>query len=86
MKCPVLSHPQLRAVLDGIILQPGGAPVSKPAFQVEDLKSLRSVVCVSLDVHLLVWTAVLLLFRTLLRVSHVTDSPHCLKRRDLNFT
>lgn len=84
MDCPLLSHPQLRAVLDGVMKQPGRAPVSKPAFLVEDIRSLRSVICLKLDVHLLVWSSILLLFRTLLRVLHVTDSPHCIRRGDVN--
>lgn len=83
--CPLLSHPELKTVLNGIVRQPGSASVPKPAFSLEDIKSLQAVICVQIDVHLLVWTSVLLLFRTLLRVSHVTDSPHCRRRVDVNF-
>lgn len=80
IEMPVLSHPHLKAVLLGISNQPGHVSVSKPAFRVEDFDRLFSVVCEKIDVHLLVWTAVLFMFRTLLRVSHVTDSYHTLLR------
>lgn len=80
---PLLSHPHLKAVLNGVLNNPGSASVPKAAFLVEDLRRLNAVICIKLDIHLLVWSAVLLMFRTLLRVSHVVDSPHCIKRGDV---
>lgn len=57
-ECPLLSHPQLKAVLNGIVNQPDRASVPKPPFLLSDIKKLSTVICVSLDVHLLVWAAV----------------------------
>lgn len=85
LDCPLLSHPHLRAILNGVLNSPGSSSVPKAAFLVQDLKLLKTVVCVKIDVHLLVWSAVLLMFRTLLRVSHVVDSPHCITRGDVAF-
>lgn len=50
------------------------------------LKKLYVAVDFDVNIQFLVWVAVIVLFRTLLRVSHVIDSPHTLRRRDVSFT
>ena len=37
------------------------------------------------DFSILIWTMIIFLFRTLLRVGHVVVSPHALRRRDIKF-
>ena len=34
---------------------------------------------------IMIWTMIIFLFRTLLRVGHVVVSPHALRRRDIKF-
>lgn len=81
---PPLSHPYLKSVLAGVLNIPGAQPATKEPMTPGHLNLLIRKVNFDLDVHLLTWCAVVLMFRTLLRVSHVTDSPHTLLRKDLH--
>lgn len=48
------------------------------------LKAMYSCIDVKVNSQLMFWAAVLLLFRSLLRVSHITDSPHYLRVSDVD--
>lgn len=85
LQAPPLSHPYLGLVMGGIANSPAGLVEPKDPFQVEHLMTIFSVVCVETDVHLLTWIAILLMFHSLLRVSHVVFSPHTLQRGDVEF-
>lgn len=80
LSAPSLSHPYLKSILGGVANIPSSRAVPKEPFTPGLLKKLAGVVALELEVHLLTWVAVVIMFRTLLRVSHLTDSEHTLKR------
>ena len=49
------------------------------------LSMMFSNVKVKNEFSVLIWTMIIFLFRTLLRVGHVVVSPHTLRRRDVKF-
>lgn len=83
LSAPSLSLPYLKTILSGIQNIPGSRIVPKDPFTPELLLDLAKVVDFNLDAHVLCWTGILIMFRSLLRVSHVTDSPHTLTRADI---
>ena len=80
-----VSNPILNATLKGIERCKGQATRAKDPLFPKDLQKLCKCVDFSLDLEFLVFVAALFLFRTLLRVSHVVESPHTLKVKDLQF-
>lgn len=83
LAAPPLSHPYLKSILSGILNIPGSRAVSKDPFTPELLLDLAKFVSLDLDAHVLCWTGLLIMFRSLLRVSHITDSAHTLTRADV---
>lgn len=60
-------------------------PVPKDPITFKHLKKMYYSLNLSSPLHVMFWSCILTLFRTLLRVSHVVDSPHVLLRRDVVF-
>ena len=80
-----MSNPILRATLRGIERSLGQVQKGKDPILPSHLKELVKVVDVEDDLELLVFVAALLMFRSLLRVSHVVFSQHTLRVRDVKF-
>ena len=57
----------------------------KDPLKEEHLYKMFQKVNVRKEFDILVWTVIIFLFRTLLRVGHVVVSPHTLRRRDVKF-
>lgn len=83
LQAPSLSHPYLRLVMSGIENSPAGLVEPKEPFCASDLPKLLKVVCLDVDVHLLTWIATVLMFNSLLRISHIVLSPHTLLQEDV---
>ena len=79
------SHPVLKATLKGIERRLDEGPGGKDPIFPCHLKKIVSVMDVENDIEVLIVVAALLMFRTLLRVSHVVKSPHTLRVRDVEF-
>lgn len=82
---PSTSHFYLKSILSGIYREPSAPPTVKDTFRPADLLELQRCVDYTVDLDFLVWVGILILFRSLLRVSHLVDSPHALKRGDVVF-
>ena len=80
-----LSNPILRATLEGIGKTKGKSNGRKDAILPSHLKELAKVVDVKSVWEVLIFTCILFLFRTLLRVSHVALSSHTLLNSDVKF-
>ena len=80
------SDPILCSTLKGIERSKSNSQKGKDPILPAQLKRLVRVIDVSDELEVLVWVAALLMFRTLLRVSHVVLSPHTLKVKDVVFT
>lgn len=85
LEAPSMSTPMLKDILRGLLNQPDGPSVPKDPLRPADLKKLFDVLPLHSDIHLLVWVALLVMFRALLRVSHIVKSPHTLTRADVKF-
>ena len=79
------SDPVLKATLSGIERSMIDHKVGKDPLLPVHLVQISKVVDVSNDLEFIVFVAILLMFRTLLRVSHVVKSPHTLRRADVKF-
>ena len=79
---PALSDKQLKATLNGIRNVQSVPKRQKDPIQVNQLLLIYDELDQLSDLHVCFWAAALLLFRTLLRVSHVTTSLHSLKMAD----
>ena len=79
---PSLSGRQLKATLAGMKNKQAVAKRQKDPIQVNQLLLMYKKLDLSSDLHILFWAPALLLFRTLLRVSHVTKSTHTLRMCD----
>lgn len=82
---PPTNVPLLRSILLGILNKEDGSSVKKDPFTPDLLLKVYKVVNFSIHVELLTWIGLLLMFRSLLRVSHVIVSPHTLLRNDVQF-
>ena len=80
-----LSNPVLKATVKGIENVEGGGGVAKDPMFPRELLSVAKVVDKDSHVEFVVFVAMLFLFRTLLRVSHVIDSKHTTLRKDVKF-
>lgn len=85
LEAPSLAHPYLRSILAGVGNIPEARAVPKEPFTPFLLKKIARVLVLELDVHVLTWTALIIMFRSLLRISHLTDSEHTLRRSDVVF-
>ena len=79
------SNSVLRSTLNGIKRSQGLGEKGKDPMFPSHLKRIYNVLHVNVHVELLVFLAALLMFRSLLRVSHVVTSDHTLCRRDVLF-
>ena len=80
-----LSNPVLKATLKGIGNVEGSVEEGKDPLLPSDLKTVAKIVDKSSSLEVLVFTAMLFLFRTLLRVSHVVKSDHTVTQGDIMF-
>lgn len=85
LEAPSVSTPMLRDIFRGLLNLPDGPSVPKDPLRPSDLKRLFVVLPLHSNIHFLVWVALLLMFRALLRVSHNVKSPHTLTRSDVKF-
>lgn len=83
---PSASSSQVKMTLQGVKrVKPGGVRPRDPiTFKL--LSRIYSVLDCELLGHHMFWACSLLLFRTLLRVSHVTESPHTLLAGDVKLS
>lgn len=81
---PSVSANVVHMTLDGL-KRTSRPPVAKDPVTIRHLKSMYSSLNLSKPEHIMFWACILTLFRSLLRVSHVVDSPHVLLRRDVVF-
>lgn len=84
-RVPLLSDFRLKYILAGIQREPGKSKCPMDPFSSNHLKKLYFAVNLDFDLDFFIWVACLILFRSLLRVSHVVVSPHALKRSDVSF-
>ena len=75
----------LRATMNGIKRLAATAPQGKDPIFPSHLRKISKVVDCNNVLDVLVFVASLLMFRSLLRVSHVVDSSHTLLRSDVVF-
>ena len=80
-----LANPILKATLKGIGNVEGGYEMGKDPLFPADLTAISKVVDKDSKLEMLVFAAMLFLFRTLLRVSHVVCSDHTVTRGDVKF-
>ena len=80
-----LSNPILKATLEGIGRSLGKGQNGKDPLLPEDLVKLSNVVDLQSGWEVMLFTCILFLFRTLLRVSHVVTSKHTLLKSDVTF-
>ena len=81
-----MSTTSIKSLLAGIKNVQNTPTMQKDPILPAHLRKMSSVVSLANQYHRLTWTAVLLMFRTLLRVSHIVTSPHQLLRKDIKFT
>lgn len=83
---PSVSSPAVKMTLQGVKrVKPGGDRIRDP-ITIRHLSKFYSVLNCDLKLHHMLWACYLLLFRSLLRVSHVTESPHTLLAEDVKLT
>ena len=80
-----LANPVLKATIKGIGNIEGNVEVGKDPIRPEDIMALCKVVNRSSELEMLVFAAILFLFRTLLRISHIVQSNHTAMREDVKF-
>lgn len=83
---PLLSDARLRYVMLGIKKDPTSTVRPMEPLFPGHLKKLYLSVNFDIEIQFVLWVAIIVLFRTLLRISHVTVSPHSLRRCDIHFT
>lgn len=76
---PSVASPSLKATMTGILNKQGQDKDQKDPITIQDLRAIFSVLDLKEFEVVNFWAAVLLLFRSLLRVSHIVTSPHTLK-------
>ena len=80
-----VSNPVLKATLNGIKRLRPSKEVGKDPMFPHHLERIVVVVNFDVELELLVFVAALLMFRSLLRVSHIICSEHTLLRSDVQF-
>ena len=80
-----INNPILKATLEGIARSKGKGNDSKDPILPEHLEKIARVVDVGNVWELATFVAILVLFRTLVRISHAVVSDHTLLRSDLQF-
>lgn len=82
---PCVSSPSVKLTLLGIKKKPAIVSVTRAPITLGHLKKMRCKLSLSRPSHIMFWACLLLMFRSLLRVSHVTTSPHNLLVGDVKF-
>ena len=80
-----MSNPVLKATLKGIEKSKSGDSKGKDPILPHHLKRLMSLGNFNVELEMIVCTAALFMFRTLLRVSNIVHSSHTLRRGDVVF-
>ena len=80
-----MSNPILKATVKGIENVEGSGEVGKDPLFPKDLLCISKIVNMESHLEIVVFAAMLFLFRTLLRVSHVVDSKHTALHSDVKF-
>lgn len=81
---PSVSSDDVKLALQGLKnIDVGSIP--RDPVTLSHLKLMFACVNTAIKLQLMFWAALLLLFRSLLRVSHITESPHCLRVGDVEF-
>lgn len=83
---PSLSEPLLKTVLNGILNKPEGHTVCKDPLTPSHLIRMYNVVDLSMHAGKLTWITLLVMFRALLRISHVIPPSQSLLCSDVCFT
>lgn len=83
---PSVSSPFVRSTMNGIKNDFPEGPSQKEPIYLEHLGKMKNFVVPSDHYSVLTWIASLLMFRCLLRVGQVVDSPHTLTRDCVTFT
>ena len=76
----------IKSTLQGAKRLLGCETVQAPPLSPEDMVKLYKVLDMSIFTDLQLWCAVTVAYRCLLRVSHITESPHTIKVKDIVFT
>ena len=80
-----LSNPILKSTLKGIERSKNEVSKGKDPIFPEHLSAIGKVVNFKSDLETIVFIAMLLMFRSLLRVSHIVSSSHMLRVKDVRF-
>ena len=80
-----IANPVLKATLKGIGNVEGNVEIPKDSMFPRHLLKISRIVNLSSELEVLMFTAILFLFRTLLRVSHVVSSEHTTTKGDVMF-
>lgn len=80
---PSVSSHSVKLTLQGVKRRSEPNPSTRDPITVDILLKMYDCLNLSIKVHVLFWASALLLFRSLLRVSHVIDSPHTLNCSDI---
>lgn len=83
---PDLSHPHIKATLEGVKNKLGRHSTQKDPLYISHIARMKNFVVKTDQPMWLTWVASLLMFRCLLRVGQVVKSPHMLRRRAVTFT
>lgn len=86
MTPPKLSNPQVKSTLAGVKNKKGSDQLGKAPLFFNHLCVMYAHVDFKSHSNFLTWIASVLMFRCLLRVGHVVDSPHTLLRSAVTFT
>ena len=80
-----LSNPILKSTIRGIERDKQDPSKGKDPIFPEHLLAMGKVVNFSSDLEILVFIAAMLMFRTLLRISHIVESSHTIRVKDVKF-
>lgn len=83
---PKLNHPHVKSTLEGVKNKFGAGSTHKDPINLSHLALMLPYVSSENHSLYLTWVASLLMFRCLLRVGLVVDSPHTLTRDSVEFT
>lgn len=86
LHAPDLMNPQIRLALNGVKRSCSRVPCVKDPIDLKLLKLIFKSVKVQSNKWVTFWSACLLMFRCLLRISNIINSPHTLRVCDSKFT
>lgn len=82
---PSVSSHSVNLTLQGAKRRAAPNPNPRAPVTIGVLQKMYNCLNLNVKLHVLFWASALLLFRSLLRVSHVIDSPHTLKCSDIKW-